>query len=375
VAIRHKSSLRETEEEIQMKKNVKKLALEITGLLALAVALVVIGVTVAACGNMGTSTTTTSPTASPTAVLGVVDADGTHMVLPVVGKKGEVAPVNTTHDARTPASFNFRPFTAYGKPALTWHSLVSAVADAQAGWYRKAVNDRSRATGFNWSDIKKWAFDPQVMKAYTLTIQVFGAGFSDSQARNIAAGLVGQSLADRLPIVRHPDGILINTRSVGFHKVGDFLDVRRMVRVSLSPVVYNKNGKVTGVRGNSGIFADCLNIWRLGKVVKHPAKPPGKTPKKHHKKHPLTPKNWKQDAYVKGHAPVGGGPNATKGPGKPTKKPAKPGPTPYTPPPAPAPSPSPTPGATSTPTPDPQPTPSPEFPTPAATATATPPGM
>ena len=143
-----------------------------------------------------------------------------------------------------------------------------------------------------------------------------------------------------------------------------------MVRVSLSPVVVNKNGKVTGVSGNSGIFADCLNIWRLGKVVKHHAKTPGhKTTTKKHRRH-LDRKIASQDAHARGHAPIGGGRNKTKGPGK-YQKPSqvtKPTSTPRVNPTTPAASPSATPGSSATPTPEVSPSPTP---TPEASGTAT----
>jgi|GEM_PF-1639529 len=354
-------------EDIDKVKRRRKNLWVVAGLMTLAIIFVIAGSIWLPSHKKGTVAVATSAISSHSpAIAKVVDANGSTSVLPVVGTKGEVAPVNTTHDVRTPASF--KPFEPGNKPVLTWTSLVDAVNAAHADWYRNAINDRAKVTKFDWADITKWAKDPQLKGVYTLTIQVFGGGFSDTQARAIAAELVGRSLADRLPIVRHSAGLLINTRSVGYHKVGDFLDVRRMVRVSLSPVVY-ANGKVTGVRGNSGIFADCLNIWRLAREVKHP-KSPGKKPKHH-----LTPKNWKLDPFAQGNAPVGGGQNQNPGPGTYTKKPKKPGNTPRPNPTTPPPSPVPNPGATSTPTPDPKPTPTPDVPTPVATGTVLPPGM
>jgi hypothetical protein len=312
----------------------------------------------ASCGKSPATKATTSANTTSSKTTKVADADGTFKVLPTVGKKGEIAPVNTTHDARTPATFE--PFTHSNTPVLTWAGLVRDVNAVHANWYSSAVNDRAKATGFAWTDIETWAYDQELYGVYPLTIQVFGAGFSNAQARSIASELVGPSLANKLPIVRHSAGILINTRSVGDKKVGDFLDVRRMVRVSLSPIVYSKDGKrVLGVDRNSGIFADCFNIWRLGRVVvKHPAKTPGKTPppkKKHHKR--LARKIASQDPAAQGNAPVGGGKNQNPGPGKKTSKPAKPGPTPRTNPPTPSVSPTTIPGGS---TPDPAPTPNPE---------------
>jgi hypothetical protein len=323
---------------------------------------------VASCGKSPATKATTSANTTSSKTTKVADADGTFKVLPVVGIKGEIAPVNTVHDPRTPATFN--PFTHNNTPVLVWGGLVQAVNAAHATQYINAVNDRARATGFNWADIQKWSVDPRLKGTYTLTIQVFGSGFSDAEARNIAAELVGRKLADVLPIVPHPAGILINTRSIGNGQVGDFLDVRSMVRVSLSPVVINKKGNLV-VGRNSGIFTDCFNIWRLGRVVKHHAKTPGKTPAKHnkHKKHHkrLARKVASQDPAAQGNAPVGGGKNKNPGPGKKTSKPAKPSPTPRTNPPTPSPIPSVSPTTIpggSTPDPAPAPSAEPSAPTP-----------
>jgi len=253
-------------------------------------------------GSKPNSASATTTTSNPT----------TSTVLPPVGSADETAPVDTTKDPRTPATFV--PFHKSNHVDKTWAELYEDVTTAKAQYYIDAVNSHADRTGFDWSDVQKAANDPQLNGVTPLTIQVFG-NFTDSEARAIAAQLVGKDQAALLKIFRHPVGILGNTRSVGFEKVGDFLDLRKMVRLSLSPIVYDKNGKAIGVDGNSGIFADCFNIWWLvtpGQPGQpghpgHPGIPPtGLTPKDASKDVGANPDvaPWKKD-NTGGHASNG----------------------------------------------------------------------
>lgn len=259
---------------------------------AVAIAVVVVCVV----NSLGSKPSTANATVPATPVTTTtVDADGsTIATVPVVGMGEEVAPVDTTKDPRTPATFV--PFTHRSLITTTYPGLVDAVTTAKASAYIEAVNDRSDATDFDWNDFLVWAKDPPKNSKGTtitpLTIQVFGGNWTDAQARAIASELVGKDLAAVLNIVRHPAGRLLNTRSQD-GKIVDFLDLRQMVRVSLSPFVYDTNGKVVGVAGDSGIFADCQNIWRL-------ALPPGKhtpPPTHHHHHRHLNPKSGDINDY------------------------------------------------------------------------------
>jgi hypothetical protein len=219
--------------------------------------------------NSASATTTTS---NPT----------TSTVLPSVGSADETAPVDTTKDPRTPATFV--PFHKSNHVDKTWAELYEDVTTAKAQYYIDAVNNHADKTGFDWSDIQKWANDPQLNGVTPLTIQVYG-DFTDSEAREIVARLVGKDQAALLKIFRHPVGALGNTRSVGFEKVGDFQDLRKMVRLSLSPIIYDADGKAISVDGDSGIFADCFNVWWLVSTPEQPG----------HHHHGLTPKDPSKD--------------------------------------------------------------------------------
>lgn len=236
-----------------------------------------------------------------TIAVGASVKDGTGIyVLPIVGTTGEtLTSADTTTDSRTPATFKDVRGT-FGK-LMTWKDLVDGVNKVGAQWYKDAVNDRSKSTGFNWADVEKWAKDPQLDQKTQLTIQAYGGTWNDDQVRAIAADIVGKELANKLPISRKPAGVLANTRSLGAGKVGNFLDIRNMVRVTLSPIVYDDKGAVRGVSADSGIFVDCLNIWWTIEIVGQKPTTPSKTtaiPKDPNKDVGSNPKvdPWKKDA-------------------------------------------------------------------------------
>lgn len=208
-----------------------------------------------------------SPSASPSAsaeedTIGVEQPNGDLDSLPVVGtEEVTLISADTTDNPQTPATFKDVRATCGADYLLKWSALVDCIDEAEAQWYIDAVNNRASYTGFNWGDIVKWANDPQLDTSSQLIIQVYGSGFTDEEARAIALELVGNpDLVAKLPIVRNPNGFA-NTWSKGNEVVENFFDRRTMVRVSLAPVVYNADGTVKGIRGNAGIFIDCLNIW------------------------------------------------------------------------------------------------------------------
>jgi len=281
--------------------------------------------------------TSTSPTPNLLGVWGnpasndaTVSIDGSYVALPAYGSTDETAPVDTTGDTGTPASFN--PFTHSGHVYKTFKELRDAVKEAKATYYVDSINASARWTGISWDLIESYANNSQLASVSPLAIQIYGGDWTDAQARAEASKLVGKDLAAMLPIFRHPAGILVNSRLVGFEAIDKFLDRRKMVRVSLSRIVFDANGKPIAVRDGSGIFADCDNWWFL--VDLKPA-PPGKptppgghkppTPKPHHH---TSGKNWRDGSYAKGHAPIGGGPHEGKGPGPLKPRPATPPATP-----------------------------------------------
>jgi hypothetical protein len=232
-----------------------------------------------------TTTTTGTPTPSVTAsqppsdgTAGIEDSDGEKKVLPLVDQKGDrVTPADTTSDSRSPSSY---ADALRGGSVRNWSDLVSRMGNMQ--WYVNGVNARKGKTGFDWSDVEKWAkdgqgFDTRVIQVYNLS----PGQLSDQAARDHVRGLFGSD-ADKLPIARHY--CAVNTRGLGNGNLQDFVDCRQMVRGSLAPLVY-KDGKPVAVDGDSGIFVDCFNVWWLPRqVVKHgppPTKttaPPTKTP-------------------------------------------------------------------------------------------------
>ncbi len=296
-----------------------------------------------------TTSATTPPPSDGTA--GIEDANGELRSLPLADQAGdEATPVNTTADPRSPATFDC--------PTLSrnWTEFVACIGDRQ--WYKDGVNARKSMTGFDWSDIERWAADGKGFD--TRVIQVFNwSGISDADVRAQAATYVGTVAAGKMDIVRH-DTCIVNTRGFGSEQVQDFVDCRKMVRVSLAPLVYT-DGQVTGLRGDSGGFDDCANLWWLPRQFVKNGPPPARP------------------AESRPAAPTPTQPTPTK-PAPPPSKPAKPTlpPSPSTPPPVkptpppvkPTPTPTPTP---STPGPKPSAPPPPgQSPRPSGTTTASP---
>lgn len=320
-----------------------------------------------------------SPSASPSAsaeedVIGVEQPNGDLESLPVVGTEGvTLTSADTTANPQTPATFKGVRATCDAEYLLKWSALVDCIDEAGADWYIDAVNDRAKYTGFTWSEVVQWANDPQLDSSSQLIIQVYGgSGFTDDEARAIALELVGdETLVAKLPIVRNPNGFA-NTWSEGNEKVGNFFDRRTMVRVSLAPVVYNTDGTIKGIRGNAGIFIDCLNVWwkvvRTCEGVCTPPPPPPPPPPP--TSPPVEEKNPSLDPGPQGNAPEGGGRNEDSGPGTyiAPEQMEQPPAIPYVAPDAPEPVVTPVPVGS---TPDPAPAPAPESEAPAPSAPAT----
>lgn len=201
---------------------------------------------------------------------GVEDSDGELYSPPLVDDDGTAIYGDTTSDPRSPASYEAAKEQG---PFVTWADAHRVLGELD--WYVEAVNARKSKTGFDWADVEKWAttegIDPRV-------IQVFNLEISDQEARDAVRELVGDA-ADRLPIARHATCIM-NTRGFGREVVQNFADCRKMVRVSLAPLVYNEQGDVVGLRSDAGIFVDCFNIWWIPRqVVKNGPPPTPTTPR------------------------------------------------------------------------------------------------
>ena len=216
-------------------------------------------------------TTTTAVDESPPpddGKAGVADSDGELRSLALVDGEGPVIKGDSTNDPRTPASYELAKENG---PLVTWSDAERELG--KLDWYVKAVNARKSKTGFDWSDVSKWAtttyIDPRV-------IHVFNMDVTDQGARDAVRNLVGSD-ANRMPIARH-NTCIVNTRGFGHETVQDFADCRKMVRVSLAPIVYDEKGEPVGLRSNAGIFVDCLNIWWIPRQVVKNGPPPQKAP-------------------------------------------------------------------------------------------------
>ena len=211
-----------------------------------------------------TATTSASPSSSPSAK---PKDDGTA----TVGKKEKVPLVksapgspsaDTTGDPNTPSSI-----PAGICPTLeSWQSLVTCVENNHLQWYIDGVNQRAKSTGFDWTDVKRWAVAKTAKGNVpeARVIEVYGKGITNKEARSRAADLVGVKAAKSLQIVHQPS-CFDNTRGLEAGTMQDFVYCppdSRQVRVSLVPLKLDKKGHVVALLDtDSGVFVDCQNVW------------------------------------------------------------------------------------------------------------------
>jgi len=193
----------------------------------------------------------------------VTEANGQQHSLPLV-EGGSPVMGDSTGDTRTPPTY--ADAKAKG-PAQSWQQLVDLMGGQQ--WYIDGINARKDVTGFGWDDIVKWSTAKDDMGPIDArVIQVYNwPDLSDQDARNAVRQLVGD-VADTLQLDRH--NCIENTRGFGHEQMENFVDCRKMVRVSLSPIVYDTNGKPVMLRSDAGVFIDCFNLWWIPPKIEKP---------------------------------------------------------------------------------------------------------
>ena len=185
-------------------------------------------------------------------------------------------------DPRTPAVL------AEIGPVQSWTALVAAIEGSDLAWYHEAVDSFEEETSWEWAEVKRWA-RAEADGFPTRLGHVFGdENVSDAEARDLVADMVDDpDSLEELEIVRPSDreaGHLVNTRRLSdAERMSPFRDNRSMVRVSLAPVIFDDDGEPVGLRNDSGIFADCLNLWWWqpevgGVVVTTTTSPPATVP-------------------------------------------------------------------------------------------------
>lgn len=322
------------------KKSFKTTVLAVVGLVALAAIIIVAGVTVTACGNG-------SPNATATATTAVASYDATSTPTP--------APTTTNLDPRFVqkdvgvGELNRVVVKGLiGKTAKQFKASALGVAGHSAhvlAVYANGVHQWPNPNKFaslltpdgkylSPTGIMLWATLKGSLTAEGATSKV-GNAPSNWYNTGVSGGRFGRSATA---------GITGNRTSliVTFKDGSKFVALRRCGNLALP------------------------GPGRLPVVPTDQRRPP--------KHPPLAPKNWRQDPYAQGNAPIGGGQNQNKGPGvyvKPGDM-VHPGPTPYAPPPPPAPKPPPPPPPAPAPPPPPAPTPDPATPPPPEPSAPTP---
>lgn len=210
-----------------------------------------------------------NPADTTSSTAGGENPDGTLAVLPVA--TGDET-ISSIYDPNTPPTY--ADAAAQG-PVLNWCDLRDRMGGF--GYYTQGVNDRAGNTGFTWGDLDRFCETGKTYQA--LAIHVFGLDVSEAEAQQLAAErypTVPRNLIDTLPIVRHAAGFN-NTMGDGSFQDGvmkDYIDRRNMVRISLSPFIYDEAGNPTSISGRSGVFVDCYNVWWLMRQIVWDSKVP-----------------------------------------------------------------------------------------------------
>ena len=234
-----------------------------------------------------TASSTPSPTASPspspspspsasaaseTGDTTVVGPDGSLETIPFVSGGSPIGDGNTVNSTDMPALSKLLPDCGILE---TWQSLVDCVTKNGAQWYIDGVNRYEPYTGFNWSDVLKWAAAKtakgNVPEARVIFLTGSKVNLTDAEAQAAVSGLVGADVAQTLQVVRFTGAAFMNTwRTIGPEFMTHFADYKSEVRVSLTPLVLNDDGTVKGLNSQfqfSGVFVDCYNDHGIYRVV------------------------------------------------------------------------------------------------------------
>lgn len=161
----------------------------------------------------------------------------------------------------------------------TWGDLVACVEEHNADWYKSGVDAYASTLGFTWADIEQWAAartnNGKVAEARVVFLSGDKTSLTDDEANAAVAALTGGKI---LKVVRLEAPAFMNMWRVS-DGMQAFADYGSQVRVSLTPLVLDKQGQVIGLdeaRQFAGVFVDCDNPHGLWRRV--PASPGGKLP-------------------------------------------------------------------------------------------------
>jgi len=201
--------------------------------------------------------------------------NGSIVDLPLVdSREGEIlSGSDALDDANTPSVY--ADAKADGA-ALSWTELVERVEEHQMEWYMDEIN-RLEAEGFvefDWDNVVQYAEaedEYELEPRLSLAIQVYGAAvyLEEDEIQDLADEVVNdRELVESLEIVKWTsDDLLINTRGLTRDQLSEFVDPRSMVRVSLTPFLFDEEGVPYRRLTNQGVFVDCLNVWAMKRPV------------------------------------------------------------------------------------------------------------
>ncbi|MGV9001543.1 MAG: hypothetical protein ACOH18_01130 [Candidatus Saccharimonadaceae bacterium] len=217
---------------------------------------------------------TNTDSATEDGTVGVENADGSVVVVPVVtGSDAQTIVIDTTTQSATPPLLDGSlRFTAQ---TLSWAGLVDRVGIQQN--YIDGLNARVANTGFAWDGVQKFAsvnkiVNGKIQGVNALAIQVFNKpNLTDEQVRDQVRKYITPEVEEiigltvnELPLQRINNGFT-NTRNAGTAdnlQMQDYFDPESMIRVSLMPFKFNEKGEVVALDGSrgAGIFIDCGNL-------------------------------------------------------------------------------------------------------------------
>ena len=262
----------------KMKVNWRKLLLAV-GVLAAVIAMVV-GCSQVANDNESGDASSTSSTNVDVEVFAPGDenrvttesADGIYLDVPLVDGPNVVG--DSTDLVNVPPLVD--TVSQCGALWDSWDDVVACKGNDEA--YMSSYDLFSNSLGFNRADVERWATVAPDYNAQYILVSNWPEMENPVNARNalVNDGILTRDQANKLAV--RVERCFINTRNLETVHPEPFADCKRkQVRITLAPLVLDKNNKVVKAKLGSGTLADCGNLW-WKTVIRHTSTPPPPPP-------------------------------------------------------------------------------------------------
>ena len=158
----------------------------------------------------------------------------------------------------------------------SWDDVIACKGNDEA--YMSSYDLFSASLGFNRADVERWATAAPDYNAQYILVSNWPEMENPVNARNalVNDGILTRDQANKLAI--RVERCFINTRNLETVHPEPFADCKRkQVRITLAPLVLDKNNKVIKAKLGSGTLADCGNLW-WKTVIRHTSTPPPPPP-------------------------------------------------------------------------------------------------